>query len=540
MRSSISTKIEREARLAFDQVAQGRMPPEQFAALEQRLLSDAAFRQAYVEQASLETELATQLQSNPSIPLTASSPPYDRRWPLTVATALSVLIMLGLTSALFLEPVRVALFGSPMVDYTESRLSGPRPVAIVISKSEKSDGDSTTLSVGDRVKPGMLRLNRGRLQLEFISGVRVQMTGPAELHLISEFEATLVRGQTSVLTPPETKHFYLNGPVSAITNGSSEFVYHVRAKDAGSIDVYRGEVMASMLGANGDTLLNELVTADHSAVFQGTHLDVKTVAFTESDRTSIMPVDDISLSPSARYAAMIKQDQPLIYWRFEEGDIHGNLVRNHMSERYTGQLHLADDNSMSIGRGTLQFQRSKQRRFLKLSEPIEGLNRGEFTMEFWVRVDRLHWGTFVGLLPTEQADPERETHLCLLEYANRTNLVHRPATVRLLYRYPAETYHGGLNSFSPNSCTPGLWTHVVAVKTDEGTHLYVNGQHKGISDDLSFDDNSSYTVVVGQIDSARPSRQLEGQIDEIAIYEKALTPNQVKRHYETMTGSPET
>lgn len=539
MPSSPSTKLEQEARLAFDLLSQSRLSPEQFAALEERLLKDAAFRQAYVEQAQLEAELENQLCSAPSIQLN-TSPPCNRRWPFAMATALSVLLLIGLSSVVFIEPIRLVVFGSPMLDYTESRLSGPRPVAILISKSEKSDGDSKTLSVGDRVRPGMLRLNRGQLQLEFISGVRVLMTGPAELHLISEFEATLVSGQTAVLTPPETKHFYLNGPVSAIANGSSEFVYRIDTQDSGSIDVFHGEVMASMLGDNGDTLLNELVTADHSAVFQGTELDVKTTAFAESDRISAMPIDDVSLYPSEKYAAIVKRDNPLVYWRFEEGDAQGDLIRNHMSDRYAGQLHLADDGSMRMDRGTLQFQRSKQRRYLTLSEPIQGINKGEFTLEFWVRAHRLHWGAFLGLLPTEQEDPERETHLCLLEYANRTNLVHRPATVRMLYRYPAKTFHGGLNSFSPNSCIPGLWTHVVAVKTDEGTHLYVNGQHKGIADDLSFDDDSSYTVVVGQIDSARAFRQFEGQIDEIAIYEKALTPEQVKRHYETMTSSPAT
>src|SRR5690606_11757983 len=157
--------------------------------------------------------------------------------------------------------------------------------------------------------------------------------------------------------------------------------------------------------------------------------------------------------------------------------------------------------------GTLQLRPSPEQRYLKLSEPIAGLNRGEFTLELWVRAERLHWGTFLGLLPVDQVDPTKETHLCLLEYANRTNLVHRPATVRMLYRYPAKTYHGGMNAFSPNSCVPGLWTHVVAVKTKEGTHLYVNNQHKGIFDDLRFDDDSPYTVVVGQLDSARPLRQ---------------------------------
>ncbi|WP_158545389.1 LamG domain-containing protein [Bremerella cremea] len=539
MGSQPSPKIEQEARLAFDQVAHTQLTPEQFAALEERLVGDAAFRQAYVEQADLEAELEYQLRTTPPVAISSGSL-AERRWPLTFAIALSLMLFSGLLSVLFIKPVRQIVFDSSMPAFTESQLSGSRPVAIVISRSEASQDDAQPLSVGDRLKPGILRLDRGQLQLEFASGVRVQMTGPAELHLISEIEASLVSGQTSVLTPPETKHFYLNGPVSAIANGSSEFIYRVQAKDVGSLDVYRGEVMASLLGENGDTLLNEQVTADHSAIFHGTSLDVKTAAFAESDRVSAMPIDDVSSYSTEDYAALIQQDKPLVYWRFEPGDLDGNLVRNHMSDRYAGELHLANDNSMAMNRGTLQFGPSPEQRYLKLNEPIPGFNQGEFTIEFWVRVERLHWGTFLGVLPIEQDDPTKETHLCLLEYANRTNLVHRPATIRMLYRYPAKTFHGGMNAFSPNSCVPGLWTHVVAVKTNNGTHLYVNNQHKVIFDELRFDDDSPYTVVVGQLDSARPLRQFEGQIDEIAIYNKALTPEQIKRHYEAMTGSPST
>ncbi|MFI4877155.1 MAG: hypothetical protein ACIALR_17505, partial [Blastopirellula sp. JB062] len=43
--------------------------------------------------------------------------------------------------------------------------------------------------------------------------------------------------------------------------------------------------------------------------------------------------------------------------------------------------------------------------------------------------------------------------------------------------------------------------------------------------------------VLGQIDSLRAVRQFEGQIDEFAIYQKALTTEDVLRHYETMAGA---
>lgn len=539
MFSKRNTKLEREARSAIDRLSLAQMSAEEFAELERRLIDDAKFRQAYVEQAELEAELEHQLRGSPTVRIGSESR-SQRRWPLALATALGLLLLVGVANLFLIDTFRQAVLGVPTVDYRESSLSGSRPVAIVTQTSEIGKQGSSLLNVGDRIKPGALRLNRGQMQLELVNGVRMQVIGPAEVHLLSEMEATLVQGQVSIVTPPNTQTFYLNGPISAIASGSSEFVYRVTGTETGGLDVYNGEVMASILGSRGDTLLNELVTANHTAIFDGTQLDVAAATFGEADRVLVMPVDDVSLNPTLRYAELVRQDEPLIYWRFEEDDVEGDLVRNHMSDRYLGRLQLATADAMSIHRGTLHFGPSEELRHLKSNEPIQGLNRGEFTVEMWVRARRLHWGTFLGILPVKQKESKQETHLCLLEYANKTNLVHRPATVRFLYRYPAKSFSGGLNSFSSNACIPGLWTHIVGVKSHQGTKLFVNGDQIMISDELTFSDDMSYNVVVGQLDSVRPMRQFEGQMDEIAIYDKALTPEQIRLHYQAMAGPPQT
>jgi len=531
-------QLEREVRLAIDRLVAGQLSHEEFASLEQRLLADRSFRQAYVEQSDMQAELEHHLRSYP--PLTISTgDPVARSWGLPLAIALSVLILIGAANLLYLDAWKVAFFGDPMLDFTETQLIGQGPIAIVINRSEETDA-SSPLQVGDRVKSGALRLNRGRLQLEFLSGARVQLTGPAEMHLLTQHEATLLSGEAGVVTPPDSDSFSLKGPISAVANGSSEFVFHVQQSDRSEIDVHRGEVMASLLGPSGDTLLNELVSPDHSALFADGKLTVTANQFDEANRVDTLPVDNLYLDSTDQYAEAVKEDRPLVYWRFEEADVRGDRVINHMGDHHHGQIHSAGDGSIEIQGGRIRFSKSDQLRHLGMSEPIHGINRRDFSIEFWVRTDRMHWGTFFGLLPVTQADPEKESHLCVLEYANQTNVVHRPATIRMLYRYPPTTYEGGKNIFSPNSCTPGTWTHVVAVKTPQAIRLYCNGQLQINLDDLDFDDSAAYTAVLGQLDAVRPQRQFEGQLDEFAIYEKALTEEQVRRHYELIAGPPTT
>ncbi|GAA4434833.1 LamG domain-containing protein [Bremerella cremea] len=536
--NSPTLKLEREARQAYDAVVSNQLTDEQFAALEARILADPEFRQAYVEQVDLETELEHRLGSE-SIAITSHRSSSHRSWGIPFAIALSLLLLLGAWNLIGIER-----FTSPMEDplaarFTETQLLGQRPVAIVVQRSESSAADSL-LDVGDRVKPGVLRLSRGEMQLEFLSGVRLQLEGPSEIHLLSDQEATLVHGHAAIVTPPETRSFSLNGPVSAIASGSSEFVYNVTDQQTGTIDVYQGEVMASLLGPSGDTLQNELVSSQQSATFAAGNLLVANKPFSPENRVDQLPVDDATLSTDARYANLVKEDGPLVYWRFEEDDLIGNQVRNHMSDRYAATLHGPQDGSLVVAAGKVQFGESPESRYLGISEPIEGLNRGEFTVEFWVRTDRMHWGTFFGILPVDQNDRQRESHLCVLEYANKTNVVHRPATVRMLYRYPPTSYTGGMNVFSAQSCAPGIWTHVVAVRRTDGIYLYCNGKLQFILDALDFDDQSAYSVLLGQLDSVRPQRQLEGQIDEVAIYLKALSEAQIRRHYEMIAGPPKT
>lgn len=532
------TQLEREVRLAIDRLADAQMSHEEFADLERRLISDQQFRLVYVEQSDMRSELEHHLRSHPPLAI-RSNDTSSRSWGIPFAVALSILMLLGFANLYFIDSWKTAIFGDPMLDFAETQLAGQGPIAIVISRSEEADAGSP-LQVGDRVKPGALRLNRGDLKLEFLSGVRVQLTGPAEMHLLTEHQATLLSGQAGVVTSPDSDSFSLNGPVSAVANGSSEFVFRVKDLSHGELDVYQGEVMASLLGPSGDTLLNELVSADHFALFANGDLSVAAKSFDDSERVDMVPVDNLYLNSTEQYAEAVMADRPLVYLRFEDGDVVGDQVINHMGDHHHGIIHSAGDGSIDISGGRVRFSKSKRGRHVSLSEPIESINRREFSVEFWVRTDRMHWGTFFGLLPVTQADPEKESHLCVIEYANQTNVVHRPATIRMLYRYPPTTYDGGKNIFTPNSCTPGIWTHIVAVKTSDSIRLYCNGQLQINLDDLDFDDTSPYNAVLGQLDSVRPMRQFEGQLDEVAIYEKALTEEQIRQHYEIISGPPKT
>ena len=156
-------QLEQEARAAIDSLIANQLTAEQLAVLEDRLLNDPEFRAVYVEQVDMEAELEHLLQESP-VALLPSRSSVSFGLGISLAIALSLLVVVGLLNLFWLNSWRNSPSDGSMLDFAESQLLGQHPVAIVLQTSDGASGQSS-LKVGDRVKPGALRLNRGQLRL---------------------------------------------------------------------------------------------------------------------------------------------------------------------------------------------------------------------------------------------------------------------------------------------------------------------------------------------------------------------------------------
>ncbi|MBN1930669.1 MAG: hypothetical protein JW786_03570 [Desulfobacterales bacterium] len=78
------------------------------------------------------------------------------------------------------------------------------------------------------------------------------------------------------------------------------------------------------------------------------------------------------------------------------------------------------------------------------------------------------------------------------------------------------------------------WHHLVGILHSNLTNeLFVDGQSKG-NDDLSSDDWTSFVgnLYIGYRGSATYQHFFYGIIDEVAIYNRALTPEEIQKHYQ--------
>jgi hypothetical protein len=72
---------------------------------------------------------------------------------------------------------------------------------------------------------------------------------------------------------------------------------------------------------------------------------------------------------------------------------------------------------------------------------------------------------------------------------------------------------------------------VVAVKDGEEMRLYVDGELVAKSND-NTKLSPGLTLLVGQLDRSRDWRRFVGQLDELAIYNRALSDGEIRAHFQ--------
>ena len=74
-------------------------------------------------------------------------------------------------------------------------------------------------------------------------------------------------------------------------------------------------------------------------------------------------------------------------------------------------------------------------------------------------------------------------------------------------------------------------------KNTNSLDIYVNGQlANSVKHDLGSGDKA-YQLFVGQMDFYKEVWQLHGSIDEIALYDRPLSPQEIKNHYRYLKNS---
>jgi hypothetical protein len=406
--------------------------------------------------------------------------------------------------------------------------------------------------VGSSIKVGdEITLHEGIAEFRLASGVSMNVEGPAALLLFSPTSIVLRHGKITMHVPWEAPEVRVLVGDCRLTARDAEF----------GVDVVRNSIEVHAF--SGSVLATRTPFADRPTPATGLtddfDDDVRAMPLTIEEGTAIAFISDQhglappreqkadrsrfasnlsmagSLPVSPQYVAAILNADPKLrpasYWRFES--IAGRVVKNEIEGapnlKAIGELCLsgtAANNSIDLGRPHSSGHLLSER-------PIPSLDGHEYSVEVWAKPSHFHQGVLASLTVKPKnigSGPPSEMGF-RLELERGYDLV-KPGSVRFLQRNPP-AFNRGSSCFSNRLYGLRYWQHIVAVHRGTSTQLFLDGKKvaegegpKRIPSDLFLVVGQAYTATIAEAEFI-----FVGQLDELAMYSRALSPEEIIQHY---------
>jgi ferric-dicitrate binding protein FerR (iron transport regulator) len=222
----------------------GTLDETQRRALEGRLLRDPEARRAFREAASLDSGMRDWAAGAGS--LAAWSPPESTPAKRGFAQIVSAL---GLAAAVVLVAAWWTSRETATLARPERSESTDRGCAILTQAIDAAWATPGGSKPGEMLSRGTVSLAKGVVQIEFFSGAALMLEGPAELEIVSSWEAVCRQGKARVRVPPSARGFKLRTPDITLVDLGTEFGAEVNGAAGGSrVQVFDGEVGRSAAG----------------------------------------------------------------------------------------------------------------------------------------------------------------------------------------------------------------------------------------------------------------------------------------------------
>lgn len=524
--------------------------PEDFQILNRRLREDPEARSALRHAANIDSGLLEWASKDapsshwlpaPSPTLVSAAPIWIARWhwPLGLAAA-----------ALFaFATYQVGVQTNPVSSAPEdSAEQTSRGVAILTTAAEPQwSTGSGKIRPGDSLGIGPLSLESGLAQIEFFSGATLVIEGPANFEILSAWEVAWNRGKVRVRVPPAARGFELLTPQSRLVDLGTEFGVDLSDPLRGAlVQVFSGEVDAHIGSGEIINLLEGQVWDEQTSPLTPSALP-DDLSFPTSDRLHAISQSqaDLQFSDWRAHVKALQEDPRLLaHYDFQRDPSAERLIRN---VNLTSGSNLHDGGAVGArwtqGRWSqkdaLEFKRPGDRVRLQLEGTYNAL-----TFAGWVKVDGLD-RTYNSLFLTDGYEVG-EPHWQIFEDG------------RLMFSL---TYLDLKNSDRPRNriyyspvifdhSNTGRWHHLaVTYENQTGAVVqYVDGIE--VSREIDEQHTSERTIIYGACELGNwglttirekahrfPIRNLNGSIDEFAIFSTALSAPEIRAMHDA--GSPE-
>jgi hypothetical protein len=536
------------------------------AALLARLRSDAVFRRAFVEEIRLVGQLRAVQSAEPrwlrledEIGWSAHSPEdveslaqrvaeegrrhwRGRRWlRWSAAVAAAVLVTVGLALAFRRGPKPEPVAPVP---------TGIEVATVIKLENARWEADSVKPTEGSVISAGRLRLKSGRLTLVFFSGAALTIEGPADVELRAADRVFCHHGKLRARVPRGAEGFTVLAAGYEVVDLGTEFGLNLQPGGKSQLMVFQGAAAVSMLGPDGRSVRGALLEGRRSVEVDAQAGRIQEIP---AQPEAFIPLAEFVAGPlelAPGYAAEILAGRPWGYWRFAAllDDQVANEIPDRPALKVLGGVEVEHT---PTGNHWARFHPDKPDQALLMDGEWTPPRATGYAIEVWVQADMPSASGFsqtalVALIAAD--DAKVENHVAYLELTARGwRSPHEPCAVRFLDRWPAGQSFGA-NVFSRRTVVPSLWRHIVGQKVGGSVELYVDGECVGTSPTklkakVPAEATTACRLLVGRLKqrSAPPFlseiRAFEGRLGELAVYDRPLTAEEIRRHAQLRAGS---
>lgn len=396
--------------------------------------------------------------------------------------------------------------------------------------------NQSPLEIGDALEPGQLAIDSGYAQIEFFCGATVVLEGPAVLDLKTSTLARVLNGRLRAQVPPAARGFSLEVNDMKVVDLGTEFGLAV-TPEGSDVQVFDGEVELH----HGDNV-QQLLTAGQG-MLRSSSGEFSPSTTTPTDFIDIAALESRSSNQQAGrfkrwsdWSTKFRSDSRLIaYYAFDESGDWTRKLPNSM-QPVNSELDGAIVGAQRVSgrwpdKSALEFKRPGDRVRLQIPGEYRSLS-----FACWIKIDSLdRW--YNSLFLTDGYD-KGEPHWQILDSG------------QLFFSVRVSAVDGGQEHrtvLSPpfwNPSLSGKWLHLATtfdVDTKSVSH-YLNGQriHKEIIPDHQLVSTTRFgkSTIGNWTSPQRPDedfaiRNLNGRIDEFALFADALTEDEIQQLYES-------
>jgi len=495
----------------------GVLEDAQVARLDQILAEHPQAVDYFVDRAWLRAELEAKLGSGPMMRL-----PGVRR-----TSTWKVLTGLAAAAAILAAVLYSATTRSPRPEPQSLSYEG----CAVLTRALDTRWEGTAPSVGAVLPKRRLALDAGVVQVEFFSGARVILEGPADFELVSSNEALCRYGKLRAFVPPQAQGFTIRTSDLKLVDRGTEFGLSLDRAGAAEVHVFQGQVEVHSQSSRVDLAIGDALRMSRDGSPQPIPADPQAFVTVSELNVRAMEASQTRYARWAGASERLRKDPRIaVYYSFEDAPEWSRELRSQRAERSP-----LDGAIIGCRWAEGRWPGKKALEFKCPGDRVRFQDAGEYeslTLMSWVRVDGLD-RPFSGLMLTD-GWTSGSVHWQITQAGALKLGIHGDKQSN---DYDAPTV------FEPAQL--GRWIHLCTVYDRDAREVqhYVDGRLVRRLP-LKFDT----TLRLGAIElgnwgvplkeNTYAVRHLNGRMDEFALFGKALGAEEIRELYSVGAPAP--